>query len=762
MTRLFARALTVATLCLFVWGLVAVTALAAEGPKIVGAHLGLGDGYKVGFWAPLRVTVKGGDAPVGVTVMAITPDSDGVGVATSTPGARPLSTQPGAVSEENLYVRIGQQEAPIEVRIYADGRQVHRRVFSSSGGDPEMIKSGEELPLASSTTDRLFVQLGADTGVGAESETADYGSISTAATLVTDADDLPRDAIGYDGVDAVVLVTGSRSGDVTAGWMGGLTASDAQIQALAEWVRGGGRLVLSCGAASATMLAEGGPLAEFLPGDYAGPSTIADTSAIERFADASSGDDIGAINQGVGTLNLALIENPRGVVLAHAGRTASETPLVIRAPLGFGEVTFVAFDLDSPAIIGWNGRAALMRQLLRLPMTPPTDSNQYGGWWRQQDLVNNLLAKLDDEFIGVRTTPFLAIVGLVVLYLLLIGPGDYFFVKNVLRRVEATWVTFPILVAATSAAAYFGAYWLKGDKLRVNQVEIIDIDAADGATRGRLVTHLFSPTAKRYDLSLAPKSLTGEPMAPTASGTAWLGKPTLGLGGMQSPSSSSNQSGVTPSYQIDSTPLVTGPQSGPTIVGMPVQVWSTKSLVSRYEGETDRVVDSQLSRDRDDLVEGSLTNDCGVRLSDCRLLYGTWAWKLGAIGDGETKTIDPSVSPVRISTLLGKIDEANPYDRFNRWTTIEAMGDALSVGTLAAGDGEAASRYLHDLDLAHHLAAGKAILLARVEDGPRSELVRPDGPLVVEGDDKNGDGEEANDLRRRSWVFVRFLLPVEE
>ena len=51
--------------------------------------------------------------------------------------------------------------------------------------------------------------------------------------------------------------------------------------------------------------------------------------------------------------------------------------------------------------------------------------------------MNSLLAKLDNEFVGVRTAPFLGIVGLVALYLLLIGPGDYFFVKNVLRRVEA-------------------------------------------------------------------------------------------------------------------------------------------------------------------------------------------------------------------------------------------------------------------------------------------------------------------------------------
>lgn len=756
--RVACRAFAVTALCLVAWGLVGSAPVAAENPKIAGARLGLGDGYKLGCWAPLRVSVKGGDAPLGVTVMAITPDSDGVGVATTTPGGRPLSTQPGAVSEDQLYVRVGQQNAPIEVRLYADGKQIDRRVFPVSGGDAEKVESGQELPLPSTSVDRLFVLLGANVGAGFDPEGTGGGDIGNSASLVTDVDALPRDAIGYDSVDAVLLVTGSRSSDASAGWLGGLTAGDARVRALVQWVRGGGRLVLSCGAASAAMLAEGGPLAELLPGDYVGPGAIADTSPIERYADVAGAPVVGAVNQRSGTLTLALVENPRGVVLAHAGRTASETPLVIRSPLGFGEVTFVAFDLDAPAITGWNGRESIVRQLLRLPVAPPSDSRPNDGWWQRQDLVDFLVAKLDDEFVGVRTAPFLAIVGLVVLYLLLIGPGDYFFVKNVLRRVEATWVTFPILVAATSAAAYFGAYWLKGDKLRVNQLEIVDVDSTDGATRGFLLTHLFSPSAQRYDLSLAPKSLLGRPLEPTATGTAWLGKTGLGLGGMQS-SGSDRLTGVTPNYQVDATPLVAGVKSEATVVGMPVQVWSTKSLVSRYMGATERVVAAQLAPDGGGLVEGAVTNDTGVRLADCRLLYGTWAWKLGALGDGETKRVDPSVSPVRITTLLGRARGSNPS---SRWTTIEEMGDALSVGSLASGQSDAASRYLHDLDLANHLATGKAILLARVEDGPRSELVRPDGPLVVEGNGGNKDHEEANDVRRRSWVFVRFILPVDE
>ncbi|TWT94808.1 hypothetical protein Pla108_36590 [Botrimarina colliarenosi] len=753
MTRLARRAVTVAALLAVALHAMGAAALAAEKPKIVGAHLGLGDGYKLGCWAPLRVEVEGGDTPLAVTVLAITPDNDGVGVATSAPGGRPLSTEPGRVSEERLYVRIGQQNAPVEVRIYADGREVDRHLFPVNGGDPAKLASGEELPLPQAATDRLIVQAGADVGVTPPEYELQASQTTTAVTLIDDAADLPRDAIGYDGVNQLVLVAGSRAGGAQGSWLGALTPSDDRVRALVEWVKSGGRIVVSCGAGAPALLAPGGPLAEFSPGDFVGPSSIAVATAIERFTDAP---DAESIDLRGGALNVASFENARGQVLAFAGRSVDETPLIFRTPLGFGEVTFVAFDLDAPLIVGWKGRPPLLRRLLGIAGDAASTQPTYNqGWYNGQDLVNVLLARLDNLFTGVRTAPFLAIVGLVALYLLLIGPGDYFFVKKVLGRVEATWVTFPLLVALTSAAAYYGAYWLKGDRLRVNYLEIIDVDTTSGQSRGLLVTHLFSPRAERYDLSLAPKTLAGEPLTPTSLATAWLGKPGHGLGGMQT-YRGNDQTGVRPNYQIDATPLVTGVERHANLVGLPVQVWSTKSLVASYGGPIDRAVDSRLAPNRDGLIEGNLTNDTGVELSNCRLLYGSWAWKLGELVDGETVTVDPSISPLKITTLLGKVESlSNPYANQNRWKTIPAIGDALSAGAMVTANGEPASRYLTDRDLTHHLAAGRALLLATLDDGPRSELVRPDCPLV-------SDEENAKEPSRRSWVFARFILPVSD
>lgn len=737
------------------FALIATVAVGAERPRIAGAWLGVGEAYKIGAWAPLRVRVEGGSRPEAVSLVAITTDSDGVGVATEAPGKRPLSTEPGIASDDRLYVRVGQQNAPVEVRLYAEGKEIDRRVLAVGEGDPEEVAAGKALPLPNAATDRVILQAGTNLSPASDEDQGATGFVPVAWPVVTRLEDLPRDAIGYDGIDVVLLVAGARAAG-GGGWLAELTADDPRVKALVEWVEAGGRLVLSCGSAGADLVAPGGPLATFLPADFVGPGSISDPSGIEQLAEVADG---GSIDLAGGALPITKLAAPRGVVLASVGQSADQAPLVVRAPRGFGETTFVAFDLDAPPLAAWKGRQTLVRRLSVadfefLGAAPPQPmANPFVG-----DLLDSLLARLDREFTGVRSAPFLAVVGLVLLYLLLIGPGDYYFVKKVVGRVEATWVTFPLIVAVTSAAAYAGAYWLKGDRLRVNTLEVIDVDAASGRVRGTLVTHLFSPRAARYDLSLEARSIGGAPVDPQAYSTAWLGKPGYGLGGMQA-RSAGGASAVRPQYRIDATPLI-GSTREPQVAGLPVQVWSTKSLVSDYLAATDRLIDARLTPDGSGLVEGTLTNDTGAGLTDCRLLYGPWAWRLGDLGDGETTTVDPSVSPVRVTTLLAPIAAAEtPYSQSQRVEgSVEVLADAFSVGSLASGGGAMRSnRCLHKLDLGRLLGNGRALLLARLGDGPRSELTRPDGPLVPAESDASPEGPP-----RRSWVAVRFILPVEE
>src|SRR5208337_3627925 len=78
------------------------------------------------------------------------------------------------------------------------------------------------------------------------------------------------------------------------------------------------------------------------------------------------------------------------------------------------------------------------------------------------DLSSQLRAALE-QFPGVKLIPFGWVAFYIFLYILLIGPGDYFFLKKVLKRMELTWITFPTIVLTVSLLAYFAAYRLKGN-----------------------------------------------------------------------------------------------------------------------------------------------------------------------------------------------------------------------------------------------------------------------------------------------------------
>ena len=715
---------------------------AAEGPKIARVQLGLGGAYKLGFWAPLRVTVEGGDQPAAVNLMAIAPDSDGVGVATTAPGGKPVSAEPGRTSEQTLYVRVGQDGAPIEVRLLVDGKRVDRRLFEVDYSDEE-VESGQAIGEAVYATARMRLELGPDVGLGeALSDENNYGWYSALMTRVERLEQLPRDAIGYDGFDTILLTAGRRAGGQGGDWLGGLTNDDPRVAALIEWVESGGRLVFSCGSGADALLAPGAPLAELAPGDCTGSETLRLVSAIEGYAMVESGDDDQAIDLTEGGLAVARLDNIVGRVEARSGRGDSQLPLIVRSARGFGEITFVAFDLDAPPIAAWSGRKELVRKLVGVSSRAQGDDwSPYGG---RGDLLEDLIYQLDSRFTGVTTPPFLAVVGLVIVYLGLIGPGDYWLVTRVLKRPEATWITFPLIVVATSAAAYLGSYWLKGDQLRINQIEVVDVDCASGDARGMVLTHLFSPRAERYDLSLVANDPAGEPIKPEELSLAWLGRPGSGLGGTQR-SHTLIGGGLRPDYTIDATPLLaTSPSDA--LQRVPVQVWSTKTFLGRWRAQVGGLPLADLSPDGDGLIEGNLTNDTGTKLADCRLLYGDWAWRLGDLLNGQTATIDSaatgSAAPLKISSLLRENEQRNGE------YSIETIAERLSIGASRSGGAtQPASDYFPSNDLTHLLDLGHALLLARVEGDPRSQLER--------------GGESLFDEQNNYWTFVRYVIDLK-
>lgn len=728
-------------LLLEVLGLFASVA-AAQGPELVKADLGFGDRYKVGCWTPLRLTCKGGDETITVFAEVRLPDPDGKLVSISSPR---FSLPNGSVVERELLVRVGKLDSPVAVNLMMERpgkspKLVAKRTFSTGRPlDEGGVASGEP------ATTRLLVEvgqtyLGASTAVDAAKSTQQWYTQNIVGR-VTDLRSLPRHWLGYEGVDTVLLSTSDNDAWAT------LRADDPRVQALTQWVELGGRVVLFCASSSSEIIGSGGPLAHLAPGAFQDLVTIDDLSELQTYV----GGNEPLPRRGRFQLGIPKFAEVRGDVELTVGPRRNGLPAIVRTRHQLGQVVFVGLDVDSGPLKAWKSRDLLVQKLLGYSADErPTDTENYY-YMGPSDVSASVQARLDQtlENSGIKTPPFLAIAGLVLLYILLIGPGDYFFVKHVLKRMEMTWVTFPVIVISTCLAAYWYADYLKGDDLRVNQIEIVDVDTTSGLTRGTLWTHVFSPSPARYDLALQAKTPAGEEALAKDASVAWLGKTASGGSGMNA--EASRTFGPPAYYWSPDRSL---------LLQTPIEIWSTKTLVSRWQSESPTTVESNLSRTANNLVEGEVVNSAGVDLANCKIVYGSWAWRLGNLAADAKATIDGSTKVRKLRNVYKDeynfVATQNSYyeqQQLVRNVTLSGLAEMTMFYDTLGGLKQTGqwNRYQSFVDLSHTLDGDTAMLVGECYQ-PRSELVQM------------GDQGTPVPLRGEKDTYVvlyRFVLPVE-
>lgn len=706
--------------------------------------MGFGNCYKVGSWTPLRITVEGGDKPSTLVANVWAPDGEGTLTSIS---SRPFNVSAGGLATIELLVRVGQLDSSVEIELYdlELNKAVSKRTFTTHRDlDKAGIAPGEP------ATTRLIVEV-APSQLGVASAEADKTNeewyTQDVVGRVTSLDALPRESLAYEGVDTVVVSTSDRDA-----WSA-MRPDDPRMAALVEWVQQGGRLVLYAASNADLVLGSGGSLETLSPGEYTGSVTLDEFGPLETYV----GGNEPLSRRGRLRLAVPTFANLQGDVELSLGTRDDPVPLVVRTRQGLGQVVQVGLDIDEPPIRNWKSRDRLVEKNLAFPNDQPSTDTENYYYSGPDDITVALEQKLDAalEQSGIRTPPFMAIAGLVVLYILLIGPGDYFFVKKVLKKMEWTWITFPAIVVATCLAAYWYADYLKGDSLRVNQVEIVDVDNETGFARGTMWTHIFSPNPDRYTLLLDAKSPAGTTSELAGSSVAWMGKPSSGLGGM------SNEQGMLPGR-----PIYAWSPDRAMMMGVPIEIWSTKTFITRWETKTDDQLISNLTRTPNNLVVGSVENPTELSLSDCMLVYGTWAWRLGDLPPGGKVEVTPtSLGDPRATRRLRNMYE----DRFNfsvehgSYYERQQLLGRLDLAALAemmmfydALGGRRQShqwhRHQHFVDLSHSLDSHTAMLVGKC-DAPRSELLRAE------------DSESVESMRGEKDVYVvlyRYVLPVAE
>lgn len=731
----------------------AVQAQEVKPPEFVAVRVGFADRYKVGLWTPIEVTLRGGSSRQTGRVRAILSDSDGLNCSFDAPEPW-LPTVPGQEAKVLLYVRFGHESGPLELELLDGETLLAAKTFNSPQSPPE-----DRFPDALRGGQRLIVSVENSPSGFEKAVPGTKGENPQNVVAVLDSlERLPTRWQGYEGVDIVVISTSEPK------VFENILPENAQ--ALEQWIRMGGTLVLCAGLNAEAALHAGSPLAKFVPGHFE-KTVPRPTSGWETYA--KSLNPIPPPKPGAkAELPTAQLTGVQGKIEARE----ADLPLVIRTPRGLGQVVFVATDLDRGPIGDWNDRSMLVAAILNLPANEQaggTDNLQQS--YGYNDLAGQLRSAVELPR-DARLVPFFVVALLAIVYILLIGPGDYFLLRRLGRGMQWTWITFPAVVLLFAVGAYLAPYWLKGDQLRVNQIDLVDIDAG-GTARGATWFGIFSPQGESFDLSMQPRLPDGQAPQQNSASLAWLGKAGNEFNGMYGRGTQDSVPLGSQGYSIAS--------SLDAIRGVPIQVWACKSFVGRWLGRAaDLGLDVSLQDDGRQL-SGTITNrlkasgpqaDGGIVLSHCFLAYEGWAYKIGRLGPGEPVEIGRATTRVSLSTYMSSesLDfaespagkwEKGAYDRGSR--DMAGVLQAMMFYDAAGGRKRTsmANDYQGFTDLSGLLKAGRAVLVAMPpQDGScrGGDLLRGPVPKPGEPDTRRPLG---NALDRHTTIY-RFVLPVTQ
>jgi hypothetical protein len=192
-------------------------------------------------------------------------------------------------------------------------------------------------------------------------------------------------------------------------------------------------------------------------------------------------------------------------------------PLIIEARRGRGRLTVLTFSPEREPLRSWKNRTWFWAKVVDLPPTWFTrpDFNRYGGM-----SIDGVIGAMIDST-QVRKLPVKWLLLLLVVYLVVIGPLDQYWLKRINKQM-LTWLTFPAYVALFSGLIYFIGYKLRAGETEWNELHLVDVvpKGEQAELRGRTYASVYSPINAKYELvSDQPyATLRGEFQGPWAGG----------------------------------------------------------------------------------------------------------------------------------------------------------------------------------------------------------------------------------------------------
>ena len=659
---------------------------------------------KSGLWAPVAVAVEYQDMAGyrgGILLEVSTADCDGMKTVTRT---KIIDAVPAEVPKDDFlqmrgktvrverteiaataYTRLAGDKPEVTLRLVEEGnpdRAVSDPVTLSTVG-PRPVSRFVAVALGGAVRGFAFPN-DANAGAGGS-----YRGGRVELARIESVREMPDQWFGYEGADLILLPTGAADRE----FVGELFNSESEQaarkrRALLEWVRRGGKLAVFA-ADKAELVAASPDFAPALPAAIAAAPRVrgvalafADGRSLGRVqypprevtqehrqgvARALGGGAVVAMPESIkpGYFAVASLAPPargtpftpllRGEVERPDGKTDTRL-LAAQAPLGLGRVTLVALDPEAdPFSRGtWGGKEQFWEWLVSAAgdgssdRAPPggQDKSGYGEKPSEDGIAAALRASVD-HYDAVPVISFGWVALFILGYTLLIGPIEYVLLKKLFGRLELTWITFPIIVLSVSGAAYLTAYAVKGKDLRLNKIDLLDVDLRTDPARprvyGRTWFTIFSPRIANYTLGVEPKEVWGtakdEKGYSPVTTVEWFGPPRSGGGG----------AGAGREYRYDLDPAGDASPRANGLSGVPIQVWSTKAFAANWSGVCDPANPPAVPTLAPTAAGGALTGTVrfNVKVDDVEAGYAVWKGKVYRL----PPSIDPAI-PLKPSEHL--------------------------------------------------------------------------------------------------------------
>ena len=434
--------------------------------------------YRPNQWLPLRVTIENnGDAITGNLV--VRPETSGNALLNTF--STPLDLPAGSNQVLFLYISARNTNRPIRVELLDD----NNRVVTLAEVTLDNIEARDRLyVVVSGTTAGSIIDLSAV-------HTGENDAFQANWSLVN----IPDRAPALEAVDALVF------NDVDTG-----TLSQAQRDAISQWVISGGHLIVTGGV---SWQATGAGFRDILPFTPEDSETIDEATALTDLGGDYNANLSGQFTTAIGE------PTEDAIVLAQ---TSDETPLVIRREQGNGTVTYLTIDPNAQPYRGWANRADLWWTLLSSVNVQPSWTHGFSDWDRARTATEILP--------GLELLPsIITLLAFLFGYIIVVGPINYAILSQLNRR-DWAWITIPIMIIVFSIVARAIGVNLRGNQATLSRVSVVQswVDVEDAQINQMI--GLLAPRRGNYSVGIEDERLL-RPIPVSGQGSSAIGANTL-------------------------------------------------------------------------------------------------------------------------------------------------------------------------------------------------------------------------------------------